>query len=54
MMVFATTTHRSIRKPNRVINDHSHLPILLLGNQFKTASTQLLRALGVFGIAFDR
>lgn len=35
-----------IGKPTSVINDHAHLPVLLLGKQFKTASTQRPRALG--------
>lgn len=42
-----------IGKPTSVINDHAHLPVLLLGKQFKTASTQLPEPWGVFRTVFD-
>lgn len=47
MLLHIPCTWIHVGKPNLVINDYSHLPILLLGNQSKTASTQLSRALGV-------
>lgn len=56
MTGFAATMHTGVSQEAQLcFLDHSHLLILLLGNQFKTASTWLPRAWGgVFRIVFDR